>query len=313
MQQSFNRFDPMHQSMYLESLLPTNISDEILTTPTTNYPPLGADTIKPNSPKLAPQPAKDGFYKNDGADDGKISFKEKAKAFLKGGTYNMVRGLFCDKDGFSIKRTLLTIGLGAAILSTGPVGAAIAGGVGLIAAATNFVKSAINAKNATTDQQSREAYEGFGESTTTALLSAFGGFKGFKAIKNNFSHGTKGNFFKKLTNWKTPQNPTTPPPEENVVQKGPSGASGITDLPATRNKQTYKLGPIEDYLPKKEQDFPEINPKYLSPQETKLLESPEVVRARQEATGQIQLPIKATPDSPQIKLNPIEDYLPKQE
>lgn len=225
MQQSFNRFDPMQQSMYLEALLPYNQTDEVMATPTVNYPPLGTEGVNPNSPKIAPQPTKDGFYKNDGNDDGKISFKEKVKAFLKGGTYNMVRGMFCDKDGFSLKRTLLTVGLGAAVLSTGPIGAAIAGGVGLVAAATNFVKSAINAKNATTDQQARESYEGFGEGISTALLSVFGGLKGAKTVKNNFSSGIKGNFMNKFTKWKM----SAATPKTSTVESSTAGKKGIID------------------------------------------------------------------------------------
>lgn len=145
MPQAFNRFNPMSKSMYLEALMPA-MTDEVLSTPTTSFPPLGTDTINPNGPKIKPQPQKDGFYKNDGVDDGKISFKEKLKAFVKGGTYNMVRGMFCDKDGFSISRTLLTAGAAAAIALTGPIGAAVAGGIGLIAAGANFVKSANLAK-----------------------------------------------------------------------------------------------------------------------------------------------------------------------
>ncbi|GEM_PF-4577271 len=318
MPQAFNRFDPMSKSMYLEALMPA-MTDEVLSTPTTSFPPLGTDTINPNGPKIKPQPQKDGFYKNDGVDDGKISFKEKLKAFVKGGTYNMVRGMFCDKDGFSISRTLLTAGAAAAIALTGPIGAAVAGGIGLIAAGANFVKSANLAKTATTDQQAREAYEGFGEGTTTAALSAFGGFKGLKSLKNNFSSGTEGSFIQKLTKWK-PQTNTQTPPKDNPTsaenQTGSTSTDGTTkpqllledeatinarhikdgqiQLPAKTNKPNtkYDLGPIEDYLPH------DNNPKFLEGTFNKkpqlLLEDEATINARHTQDGQIQLPVKSS-------------------
>ncbi|MCM1265054.1 MAG: hypothetical protein NC200_02550 [Candidatus Gastranaerophilales bacterium] len=188
---AFNPLDPMNHSMYLESMVPDSIDSAIATLP--NYGP------NPNSPRLRPQPTKDSWYYNkDGADDGHISTFEKLKAFAKGGTYNMIRGLFCDKDGFSFGRTLATAAGVAAVALTGPIGAAIAGGVGLVCAADNFAQSVRNAKYATTDQQAREAYEGFGESTTTAGLALFGGFKGYKAIKNNFAYAKNNNLKIKL-------------------------------------------------------------------------------------------------------------------
>jgi len=295
MPNSFNRFDPMNQSMYLEYLGPSSSVDEILNSSPymTNFP-AGATAPIPNKPsgvKISPQPQKDTFYKNDGADDGKISIREKIKAFAKGGTYNMVRGMFCDKDGFSIKRTLLTATAATAIALTGPIGAAIAGGVGLIAALANFAKSANMANNAQTDQQAREAYEGFGEGTTTALLSLLGGFKGLKSLKNNFSSKFDGSFLQRLTKWKLPTKTVNPPPEEPPVVKPPVEEPPVVEEPIdiTQPEETI------------------LQPKQLTgPQPQKALPSPEMVRARMEADGQIQLP--SVQPKPKYDLGPIEQY-----
>lgn len=140
-----------------------------------------------NSPKLKPQLKKDGYYKSDGDDDGKISRFEKAKALLKGGTYNLVRGLFCDKDGFSIKRTLTTAILGTGIALSGPVGLAIAGGVGLLASVRHLVRASHRAENAVSDDEARKAYEGIGEGVVSAALSMVAGFKGASLLKRNFN------------------------------------------------------------------------------------------------------------------------------
>lgn len=192
----YNMNDPMNRSIYLEQFLPT--FDGMLAPLNSNVPyPWGAPIV-PNMPGLAPQPTQDSwYYSNDGVNDGKISTMEKLKAFAKGGTYNMVRGMFCNKDGFSWGRTLTTAVAATAIALTGPIGAAIAGGIGLICAVDNFRNSNFKAKTAMTDQQAREAYEGYGEAATTAGLSILGGYKGGKAIKNNFA-------------WAKTYNPTVP-------------------------------------------------------------------------------------------------------
>lgn len=179
----YNPNDPMCRSVYMEMPVPT--IEEIVTGQTPN-PLQYATPINPNGPRLAPQPTRDGYYTSDGVDDGRISTFEKVKAFVKGGTYNMVRGLFCDKNGFSLGRTLMSAAGAAAIAFTGPVGMLAASGLGLICAVDNFNNSRHKAKFAVTDQQAREAFEGFGESAATAGLSIWGGWKGLKGIKAKF-------------------------------------------------------------------------------------------------------------------------------
>lgn len=221
MANSFNPLDPMSNSAYWEYEYPGTIEEVV------RYYDNMPD---PNGPKLRPQASKDSwYYSKDNRDDGHISPFEKLKAFLKGGTYNLVRGLFCDKDGFSISRTLTSAACITAVALTGPLGMTIAGGLGILGAVDNFIHSVKKAKNATTDQEAREAYEGFGESTSATGLSLFGGYKAINAIKNNFSWAKlhpnmKVPFSKKFLSWDASkyatvrENPNPPAEELNNVE-----------------------------------------------------------------------------------------------
>lgn len=178
----FNPYDPMNKSEYMTYMLPTDAFISTVPIPPANPSPVPAD---PNSPQLSPQLKEDKYYKFDGTDDGQINKWEKLKAFAKGSTYNVLKTLFCDDKGFSLKRTALTLG-GAALLGlTGPVGVAVAGGVGLVAGLTNFVNACKLSNTAQHDSDARVAYEKLGEASTTMGLSLFGGFKGLKFLKNN--------------------------------------------------------------------------------------------------------------------------------
>lgn len=221
----YNPNDPMCHSVYMESPVPT--IGEIVNGQTPN-PLQYATPVNPNGPKLAPQPIKDGYYKSDGVDDGRISTFEKIKAFVKGGTYNMVRGLFCDKDGFSLSRTLLSAAGIAAVALTGPIGMAAAGGLGLICAFDNFNNARHQAKFATTDQQAREAYEGYGESAATAGLSLWGGWKGYKGIK---------------AKWFGPKPPVQQPP----VQQPPGNTTPTGNNPSpVQNPPVNNTPPVQN-------------------------------------------------------------------
>ena len=199
MSQPFSRLDPMNQSMYLEDQFPLNYEE--VHRYVNSYP---NPVSMPDGPQLAPQPTKDSiYYSNDGRNDGHISMFEKLKAIAKGGTYNLVKGMFCDENGFSWKRTLLSAGAATAIALTGPVGMAIAGTLGLVSAADNFIHSAELAKNAKTDQDARDAYEGIGESASTAGLSIWAGLRGFKGLASKWFH-------------KSPK--VVPPPTGEIIQ-----------------------------------------------------------------------------------------------
>lgn len=239
---SYNPNDPMCHSVYMESPVPTigEIVNGQTPNPLPNYYP-----TDPNGPKLAPQPTKDGYYTSDGKDDGNISTFEKIKAFVKGGTYNMVKGMFCDKDGFSLSRTLLSAAGITAVALSGPIGLALASGLGLVCAADNFANSVKLAKTATTDQQARQAFEGFGESTTTAGLSLWGGFKSFKSIKSKF-------FSPKPAPQPQPQPQPTPQPQpapQPTPNPSPSPAPAPAPAPAPTPTPTSQPQPAPQPTP----------------------------------------------------------------
>lgn len=208
---SYNFLNPMNQSVYLEADYPLNKQDVL------NY--MESYTPPKQGASLKPQPTKDSwYYNNDGKDDGKISFNEKFKAFIKGGTYNVIKGMFFDQDGFSLSRTLGTAAIATAIAFSGPIGAVAAGAIGLIAGAGKFVQAVQNAKSAVTDTQAREAYERVGEGTSISALSLFGGFKGINAIKQNFAFAKnhpdlKVAFTDRFTKWNVSKHATAKPTE----------------------------------------------------------------------------------------------------
>ena len=235
---SYNPNDPMCRSVYMESFVPT--IGEIVNGQTPDPLQYQYYTTNPNSPQLRPQPEKDGYYSSDGRDDGRISTFEKLKAFVKGGTYNMVRGMFCDKDGFSLGRTLATVAGATAIALSGPIGIALASGLGLICAFDNFNNSRYLAKTARTDKEARQAYEGYGESATTAGLSLWGGFKSFKALKSKF-FGPKPN-----TNPPTqPTQPTQPvqPTQPSQPSQPTQPAQPVQPVQPTSPTQTTNPTP----------------------------------------------------------------------
>ena len=267
----YNMNDPMNRSIYLEQFLPT--LDGMLAPLNSNIPYPWVAPIVPNMPGLAPQPTKDSwYYSNDGVNDGKISTMEKLKAFAKGGTYNMVRGMFCNKDGFSWGRTLTTAAAATAIALTGPIGAAIAGGIGLICAVDNFRNSNFKAKTAMTDQQAREAYEGYGEAATTAGLSILGGYKGGKAIKNNFTWAKtynptvplKAKLMKwDVSKWFKPLQQTTPQgnlPTHNPTQQGQLPPHNPTPQGQLPPHNPTQQGQLPTHNPTPQGQLPPHNP-----------------------------------------------------
>lgn len=275
MANSFNPLNPMNHSCYTEFEYPGTIEEVVR-----YYDNMPA--ANPNGPKLRPQVTKDSwYYSKDKADDGHISPFEKLKAFVKGGTYNMVKGLFCDKDGFSLSRTLTTAAVGTAIYLTGPIGVAVAGGFGLLAALDNFNQSAKLAKNAATDQEAREAYEGFGESTSTAGLSLFGGFKGINAIKNNFAWikanpHMKVNFFDNFLKWDVSKYATLRPTKQPEVKKPPVTEEPIVEPPIQEKppvtEEPVVEPPIQEKPPVTEE--PVVEPPVI--EESPIIERPPV-------------------------------------
>lgn len=107
----------------------------------------------------------------DGADDGKISFDEGAKSFLKGAVKSLVPTSFGD----FLKKAAIGVGCAALIAVTG--GAAtpfiIAGGA--IAGGIQAGKGIYNATQAKTDAEAKAAMEDVGGGATTIAASVVAG------------------------------------------------------------------------------------------------------------------------------------------
>lgn len=111
------------------------------------------------------------------ADDGKISWKRKLKNFGKG-MLNMAKGLFCDEEGFSIKRTLTTVavaGAAAALtVATGGAAAPFLVAAGAAIGAVQTGKGIYKAVKAETDAEAEAAWQDIGAGTLSIGLSAAG-------------------------------------------------------------------------------------------------------------------------------------------
>ncbi|MGN0005566.1 MAG: hypothetical protein ACI37Z_06320 [Candidatus Gastranaerophilaceae bacterium] len=107
----------------------------------------------------------------DGADDGKISFGEGAKSFLKGAVKSLVPTSFGD----FLKKAAIGVGCAALVAVTG--GAAtpflIAGGA--IAGGIQAGKGIYNASQARTDAEAKAAMEDVGGGTATVAMSVVAG------------------------------------------------------------------------------------------------------------------------------------------
>lgn len=113
----------------------------------------------------------------DGKDDGKISFWSKLKNMGKG-ALKTVKGMFCDENGFSIKRTLTTVAVAAAgaalIAVTGGAAAPVLVAVGAGLGALNIGKGAIKAAAAKTDAEAEAAWQEIGGGTLEVGLAMTG-------------------------------------------------------------------------------------------------------------------------------------------
>lgn len=117
----------------------------------------------------------------DGADDGKISFGEKFENAVKG-FFSPITSMFESPENF-IKGGLMIAG--GAILCAATGGAAapllVAAGVGM--GSFQAVKGAVNAANAKTDAEAKEAWQSIGTGTSTIAMSVAGTKSALKASK----------------------------------------------------------------------------------------------------------------------------------
>ncbi len=121
----------------------------------------------------------------DGKDDGKIGLFQGIVSAVKGvvkGGFNMIKGAFCDENGFSLLKTLKTAGIAALCIAVPAVGMALAG-VGIATGGVKVVKSIADAANAKTDAEKKDALENLGEGGLTVGISVLGAKASFNAIK----------------------------------------------------------------------------------------------------------------------------------
>lgn len=115
----------------------------------------------------------------DGADDGKISFGEKASSFIKG-IFSPVTNMFKSPENFI--KGALTIAGGAALCAvTGGAAAPFLVAAGVVGGGVQVVKGAINASNATTDAEAKAAWEDMGCGTGVVAGSVIGAKSAAKA------------------------------------------------------------------------------------------------------------------------------------
>lgn len=142
----------------------------------------------------------------DGQDDGKVSFKEGAKAFL-GGVANHYMGYIEGAKNFVKENPIKAAALAVGALAVGVVAVSLFGApilmaglsaVGVVAgvkAVYNGVKGGIkniqNAKNAQTDAEKKEALYGLGDNSAEIIdgtIALYGGVKGLKVAHSKISN-----------------------------------------------------------------------------------------------------------------------------
>ncbi len=131
----------------------------------------------------------------DGKDDGKVGFFGAAGNIIKGAAKNAVsavKGCFTDKNGnFSPLKTLSTVAMGAACVAFPAVGM-VACGIGAVTGGASMAKGVMNALNATTDAEAKDAWEQVGAGGLTLATSVVGAKASFSAVKNSSTAGLAG-------------------------------------------------------------------------------------------------------------------------
>ncbi len=128
-----------------------------------------------------------------------LTTSEKVEGFFSG-IGKTIKGMFCDEKGFSVKRTLTTVAVGAAaaLACTNPVGLAVVAGAGIISGSVHLTKGIVKANAAKTKEEAYAAYEDIGGATfeiagsiagaktAAGLKITKGGLRGtYKAAKNS--------------------------------------------------------------------------------------------------------------------------------
>lgn len=131
----------------------------------------------------------------DGKDDGSVGFMGAMKNMGKG-ALKAVTGMFCDENGFSLKRTLTTAAVATAGVAlcvvTGGAAAPFLVGAGVVMGGAQVVKGGLNAATAKTDAQAEQAWQEVGSGTFAVAASAIGA-KGALRAANPAALAPKGN------------------------------------------------------------------------------------------------------------------------
>ena len=151
-------------------------------------------TAKSADSALANKIDKDTLEKSgctDGKDDGKITLGEKIKNFAKG-VVSPITTMFKSPKNFFIG-TGLILGTGLLVAATGGAAAPFLVGAGIIGGGIQIGLNAHKAKNAKTDQEAKNAWQGIGTGTTAVATSVIGA-KG--ALKVSGTDTSKMGFLK---------------------------------------------------------------------------------------------------------------------
>lgn len=118
-----------------------------------------------------------GYYATDGANDGEISGWNKLANFGKG-VANLFTDMFFDEKGeFSLKKTITTVAIGAAVATAAaviPFAAPVLLGLAVVGGGVTLAKGAINAATAKTDEEAEKAWQDIGSGSVQTALSLAG-------------------------------------------------------------------------------------------------------------------------------------------
>ncbi len=122
----------------------------------------------------------------DGKDDGKIGLASAVGNIAQGagkGVLNAVKGAFTNSQGkFSILKTAATLGIGALCVTFPAVGLA-ACAIGGVTGGAKLATGVLNAVNAKTDSEAKDAWEAVGEGGVTVAASVAGAKASYNAVQ----------------------------------------------------------------------------------------------------------------------------------
>lgn len=250
-----------------------------------------------------------------------LSWGEIGKISLKSAK-NFVKGMFCDENGFSLKRTAATVGVVAGLALAAPVAAAagasaaVVGGIALGAKAVglglagvmaynggkNAIEGGIKYYNSTTEEEAKANME----QAMDGAVEAAAAFPAFFAIKGGANKGNK------IAQNKASQKPLVeeaPKTEAKPAEVKPQEAPKTEVKPAESNSAP-EVKPLEESIQLTDEPAPKAEPKPA--EEVKLTEVPKSEAKPTEAKAVDELKPQDTPKT-EVKPAEIKPEQPKQE